>query len=231
MLSTLGSPFGSPCGRRQRGLSLVEMMVGLAVGLLVVAGATMVVTTQLGDNRRLLLETQLQQDLRAAADIITRDLRRAGSWTDTARLSLWTPTAAPQANPYSAATPASGVTSSEVSYGYYRNAGSPTLYGFKLQDAVLKSLLGGTPQELTDPRIMEVLTFDVTARDGPAQQTPCPKLCPGLPLPATACWPAVTVRDFVVAITARSVADPAVQRSLSTSVRVRNDVVTGACPA
>jgi prepilin-type N-terminal cleavage/methylation domain-containing protein len=226
------STFGrSPSYRHQRGLSLVEMMVGLAVGLLVVAGATMVVTTQLGDNRRLLLETQLQQDLRASADIITRDLRRTGAWTDDARFGLWSPSAAPQANPYTAATPASGVTASQVGYGYYRNASSPTVYGFKLEGGVLKSLLGDSWQELTDRRVMTVTTFDVTARDGPAQQTPCPKLCPGLPAPATACWPAVTVRDFIVDITAQSVVDPAVRRSLSTSVRVRNDVVSGACPA
>jgi prepilin-type N-terminal cleavage/methylation domain-containing protein len=215
----------------QRGLSLVEMMVGLAVGLLVVAGATMVVTTQLGDNRRLMLETQLQQDLRASADIITRDLRRAGAWTDTARISLWTPAGPPTANPYTVATPASGVTASEVSYGYYRNASSPTDYGFKLEGGVLKSLLGGTWQDLTDVRVMTVTTFNVTARDGPAQQTPCPKPCDPPAPTATSCWPTVTVRDFVINIAAQSVADPAVRRSLSTSVRVRNDVVTGACPA
>ena len=227
MLKTLRP---APARHRQRGLSLVEMMVGLAVGLLVVAGATMVVTTQLGDNRRLMLETQLQQDLRASADVITRDLRRAGAWTDTARTGLWSATAAPASNPYKAATPASGVTASQVTYGYYRAAGSPTAYGFRLSSGVLQTLLAGTWQDLTDVRVMTVTAFSVTARDGPAQQTPCPKLCPGLPAPATACWPAVTVRDFVIAITAQSVADPAVQRSLSTSVRVRNDVITGACP-
>ena len=51
-------------------------MVGVAVGLFVVAAASMLVATQLSDNRRLTLETQVQQDLRAAADIITRELRR-----------------------------------------------------------------------------------------------------------------------------------------------------------
>ena len=53
----------------QRGLTLVELMVGLAVGLFVLAGATLVVSSQLNDNRTLLLETQIQQDLRAKARI------------------------------------------------------------------------------------------------------------------------------------------------------------------
>jgi len=62
----------------QQGLSLVELMVGITIGLFVVAAASLVVSNQLFDNRRLLLETQLQQDLRATMDIITRQLRRAG---------------------------------------------------------------------------------------------------------------------------------------------------------
>ena len=73
--------------QRQTGLSLVELMVGVAVGLFVVAGATLVVSNQLGDNRRLMLETQIQQDLRAAADLIARDLRRSGYWASVQRVS------------------------------------------------------------------------------------------------------------------------------------------------
>ena len=74
--------------RRQRGLSIVELMVGVAIGLFVVAAASMLVVTQLSDNRRLTLETQVQQDLRATADIITRELRRAGHWGK-ARDGVW----------------------------------------------------------------------------------------------------------------------------------------------
>ena len=66
----------------QQGASLVELLVGVAVGLFIVAGATLIVSTQLSENKRLLAETQLQQDLRAAADIMTRELRRSGYWLD-----------------------------------------------------------------------------------------------------------------------------------------------------
>jgi type IV pilus assembly protein PilW len=41
--------------RGQRGLSIVELMVGVAIGLFVVAGAAMLLSTQLSDNRQLLL--------------------------------------------------------------------------------------------------------------------------------------------------------------------------------
>lgn len=72
----------TPLRRQQAGLSIVELMVGIAIGLIVVAAATVMVSTQLSENRRLLLETQLQQDLRATADIVTRELRRAGTLAD-----------------------------------------------------------------------------------------------------------------------------------------------------
>jgi type IV pilus assembly protein PilW len=212
---------------RQRGLSLVEMMVGIAVGLIVVAGAGALVANQLGDNRRLLLEAQVQQDLRAAMDIVTRDLRRAGGWTDTARLAVWAPGAPAQANPYTALAPASAA-ATQVDYNYYRNAGSPTAYGFRLQGGVLQTLLGGW-QDLTDARAVRITAFSVTPRSAPAAPVPCPRVCPG---GGSACWTSVNVnvRELVVDITGQAVSDPAVQRSLSTSVRLRNDEVEGACP-
>ena len=68
-----------PC-RLIRGLSIVELMIGVTISLFILAGATLVLTSQMGDNRRLLLEAQMQQDLRTAADMISRDIRRAGYW-------------------------------------------------------------------------------------------------------------------------------------------------------
>ncbi len=84
----------------QAGLSLVEMMVGIAVGLIVVAGASLMMTSQVTQNSRLLQETQIQQDLRAAADLMMRDLRRAGFSTNSAN-TVWAPgMAAPASNIY-----------------------------------------------------------------------------------------------------------------------------------
>src|SRR5512144_2858741 len=83
----------------QRGTTIVEMMVGLAVGLFVVlAGAGMLATFTNAD-RRMLLETRLLQDLRAASDVITRDIRRAGYWAN-ASTGVWVGPGAPPQNPY-----------------------------------------------------------------------------------------------------------------------------------
>ena len=64
--------------RQARGMGIVELLVGLALGLFVVSGGLMLLAGFTDENRRLLLETRLTQDLRAASDLVTRDLRRAG---------------------------------------------------------------------------------------------------------------------------------------------------------
>ena len=66
--------------RALRGLTLVELLVGLALALLVAAGGAALLTSQLREHRALVLESRLMQDLRTAADLIARDLRRAGHW-------------------------------------------------------------------------------------------------------------------------------------------------------
>lgn len=211
-----------PTGRAQRGLSLVELMVGIAVGLFVVAGASMVVSTQLGDNRRLLLETQLQQDLRASTDIITRELRRAGAWTS-AHQGVWhagSPAVMP--NAFDAVAP-EGAASSELSFRYRRGPGIEGPFGFKLDDnGTIRSLIGGTWQELTDRNVMTVTGFTVTPLPPASFQIPCPRACSADPAD-TACWPTLSVRDYLITITAVATGDAAVQRSLRTRVRLRND--------
>lgn len=243
-----------------RGLSLVELMVGIAVSLFIVAAAALLTSTQLTENRRLLLETQLQQDLRATADIVTRELRRSSFWNN-APAGVPAPSGgAVVPNAFEAVTlNTSG--SSEVIYRYWRSSGAE-VFGFRLNNAgVVQSCqtdgseaLGPCTtvpwQDLTDGRTMEVTNFQIDdVRAGLSANDdlvtlPCPTLCscpaPCLdPLQPTACWPKVGVREFTVQITARSRAFPEVQRTLTSSVRVRNDRVVfsteaaanSACPA
>jgi len=224
-----------------RGLSLVELMVGIAVGLFIVAAATVMATGQLGENRRLLLESQLQQDLRATSDIITRELRRSGAIINAQNLAA-TASAPAQANVVTALTPASGA-HSEVVFRYERNLVEQGPWGFKLDGGVIKtqlvnSLTGVSAgwQDLTDGTVMEVTLFRVTiVRSNPVELA-CPKICPA-PANDTSCWPQMVVRDFLVEIEARLRSAPEVRRSVRSIVRARNEAVefrTGgplACPA
>ena len=70
--------------RAARGLSLVELLVGTAIGLMVAAAAASVVSAGLRENRRVQLEARLMQDLRSTAELVARDLRRAGYWAASA---------------------------------------------------------------------------------------------------------------------------------------------------
>jgi type IV pilus assembly protein PilW len=216
--------------RAERGLSIVEMMVGIAVGLFVVAGASLLVSTLLGENRRLLLDTQLQQDLRASADIIAHEVRRAGAQSETLAVAgVWSassPASSPLANGF-AATVASSA--SEVDFSYLRDSGMQGPYGFRLQGGAIQTQLAFSGwQELTDPSVLTVTGFTVTETDSSAQKLPCTKPCPTGG--ATSCWPTVIVRQIAIAITASSVADPTITRSLRTAVRLRNDWVPFAAP-
>ena len=105
-------------GRTQRGLSLVELLVGIAITLVVVAGALKMFVGHLEGNRRLLLEARLHQDLRAASDLIARDLRRAGYWQQASQGTSWPA----QPNPYRAMSPSGTASAALTSYSYSRDA-------------------------------------------------------------------------------------------------------------
>ncbi len=231
----------SPRWQAQAGLSLVELMVGITVGLFVVAAAATLVANQLGDNRRLLLETQVQQDLRASMDIITRQFRRAGA-AQPAKVEAGiaaSPAAGGASNPFGSISLASGTTCNEASgefaqvqFSFYFDASQEGPYGFKLDNGVIKSFIrgaGGTSawQELTDPNTLVVTKFCITPRILSSTVLPCPKLCPITPADPTgqACWPQIQVRSYIVDIQARAKSDPAVRRALRNEVRVRNDLV------
>ncbi len=224
--------------RTSQGFSLVELMVGIAVGMFVVAAAALMTSSQLTDNRRLLLETQLQQDLRAAADIIARDLRRSGYWAS-ARSGVPSPAGGTvTANPYSAVfMPGPG--NEAVRYAYRRGAGAES-FGFRLDsDGVLRACQSDFNatgcsagwQDLTDGATVQITAFTIgTTRAGARAQSangdalpiPCPDPCAD---GTTACWPQVSVRELVISISGRSRTDTAVTRSLELSVRLRNDGV------
>ncbi len=238
-----------------RGLSLVEFMVGVAVSLFIVAAAALLVSSQLSDNRRLLLETQLHQDLRSTADIITRELRRTSYW---ANAKDGTPIPLPAAgssittNPMLALAVSGAASSSTVHYKYQRGSGTQA-FGFSLNSngAIVACQSDGSEvtgqcngwQELTDRATVRITEFSIsterpgvnTANDD-AQVLPCPFPCAD---GTASCWPRVGVREFTVLIAGESRSDARVKRTLRSSVRVRNENIQlsteappgQACPA
>lgn len=63
---------------RQRGMSLVEVMVGLTLSMMVSGTAITVMGNTLGSGSQVIQSLHLSQDLRRSLQIMTRDVRRAG---------------------------------------------------------------------------------------------------------------------------------------------------------
>lgn len=239
----------------QRGLGLVELMVGITVGLIVAAGASMVAVNQINEHRRLMLETQLQQDLRVAADLLQQDLRRAG-YRGQAELGVWAPptgvgtaseTAAQvaTANPYSEMVRTDDGSQRSITYTYARPIGGKLgasaprdgeRFGFKWDKSskVLYARVGivngrDNWQPITDPDLVKITDFPVEVT---VQATDvgdfCDKPCGAAPLPAC---PKHEVREVRFTIVGEAKHDPLVKRTLSGVERLRSDAIIGSCPA
>ncbi|MBI2383660.1 MAG: prepilin-type N-terminal cleavage/methylation domain-containing protein [Gammaproteobacteria bacterium] len=68
------------CRARETGLTLVELMIALVLGLVVVGAGIRMLSTTLATNTATVRTTRANQDLRGAMTMIARDLVRAGSW-------------------------------------------------------------------------------------------------------------------------------------------------------
>jgi prepilin peptidase dependent protein B len=238
----------------QRGLSIVEFMVGIAVGLFIVGGATKLFTDFIVSNKRLMLETRVNQDLRAAADIVARDVRRAGYWNNSIAGVWGTGSAAITPNPHATGAGAVASTASSVNYSYARSAAAnldatdPSEFaGFRvvvvnginvlqMQDGQVGGV--GSWQAVTDPGTVNVTTFSVTPAS-PALENNLSSYCACLTrltctlasIAATGTPPVLTIPSFTIVLTGQSVADPTLQRTVNETVRVRNSSLTGTCPA
>ena len=214
-------------------MSLVELMVGITIGLFIVAAASLLVSNQLVDNRRLLLETQLQQDMRATMDIMSRQLRRAGARreNDSVGLLVGGPGLPGRFDPEYTGVVISAA-GSEISFDYHLNASSDEYlttgriernWGFKLTDGRVRTSLArdGGWQDLTDRSTVNVTNLRFTEVTRASQVVPCPKLCPG---GGTACWPRADVRTYRIVLQAQAASDAQVVRRLESTVRLRNDL-------
>lgn len=221
--------------RPRSGLSIIELMVGVAVGLLVVAGALSLYVNNLVSSRALVGQARLAQDLRAAADLVVRDLRRAAYWGNaiSGTSAVGAGSTTPR-NPYAAAT---GSTADGLSYGFTRdNTENDALddgerFGFRVRSGVLQMQTSvDTWQDVTDRRavLIDDNGLSITAT---LTTLPLGHLCPRTCVAGTPNCPTTTVRRFDITLSGRSLSDDTAQRRITASVRLRNDALAGQCPA
>ncbi len=144
---------------KQRGVSLVELMVGLVAGLIVIGGVTSVYLTTIVSSANTLKQSKLNQEMTTLMSVMAADIRRAGVWQTGIDYQ------APQDNPYaqfnntalevfaansdatSAGPQGSGVC---IVYAYDAFAGSNSLEatdlrGFRLNGNVVEMRQQGDP--------------------------------------------------------------------------------------
>jgi prepilin peptidase dependent protein B len=66
--------------QRQRGITVIELLIGISVGLLVVSGAITMYISSIRSSNDTLRASKLNQEISALMNVITNDLRRAGYW-------------------------------------------------------------------------------------------------------------------------------------------------------
>jgi type IV pilus assembly protein PilW len=222
-------------------MTLLELLVGLALGLFVAAGAATLLSQFLGENRQLLLRLRLEQQAQAVADVVLRDLRRAGAWAQAGEGIARDGRATP-ANPYAAlqgAAPDTAVESLRLTYadGPIPEGSAPgeepsAQAGFRLREGIVDARLGGRWQPLTDPGLMRVTAFELTLRQRALDlERHCARPRPLGHCPAgAACPPRLLQRRVELRLEAQAAQEPALRHALRGEAALRNDVVEGVCP-
>ena len=233
--------------RPPHGWSLVELMLAIGLGLLLLTMVLHLVSGHVEEQRRLLLESRLTQDLRTAVELIARDIRRSGYWGDVSG-GVWDgtrPDAVLAANPYRGAVLNGPPAAPWLGYSYSRDLtedhvnSNQEKFGLRLNpdSQVIEWRLSGSAvapderdhwQALTDPALLRVTRLSVRLE---AQRQSLLGFCPQARCTGQPDCPPERIQRWVrIELDAQDRRDSQVQRTLAAQMRLRNDEVSGACP-
>jgi type II secretory pathway component PulJ len=225
-----------------RGWSTLEVLVGLALGFLILTPLAQLASSQWAGQRQLAADLKLQQSLRTVSDAVARDLRRAGSWgaAESARPGLNNPYAILELTDGSGGSGLADMV--RYAYAHPKRAEDSQLsddeqMGWRLRNGVIESQLGlGTWQALSDPQRVRITRFKLSLQTQ-RMPLPCALACatpaaPDSPCPAVQMMRTVWIElagQLNAANVSSAINDPGVQRSLKTAVQLRNDSWSGSC--
>ena len=200
--------------RAQRGETLVGLLVGLGVGLLVLAAGSQMLAQLLQGHRLALQDSHMHHDLRSALDTITRELRQAQAHGQAWRGR----TTAHCVDTFCAGQADLLVQGQRISFGHDLNQNGQLdnneCSGFRLKDQELQIRTACTPEVWTD--LTDAGSLKMT---GLTWQVHCEKrgrwVARWVTLQLSAHWPR----------------DPTRALSLSQTVSLRNDVPASPWPA
>lgn len=213
--------------KRQRGFTLAELTVAMAVGLVVLAGATSALVASNNNNLDNLRLIRLNQELRSLAGLMAADIRRAG-YNGGAIALVGAGATTP--SPFEAVTIGTASTAGDcILYSYDDSTNSASssdgtlngneYYGFRLNGNTVQRLsassastcTSGTWQALSDPNDTVVTALSFTLTDN--------EIC------NATLYSGMHVQTVTISITARpaNIADMAIARTVTESVRTRNE--------
>ena len=210
----------------QRGVSIVEMMIGIAVGMFVVMVITQFFVGQIVGNSDLLKTTRLNQELRTIMDLTVRDIRRDGYWANAISGVWYDGSPGVTTNPLqsivigSTVNPATTTSASSVKYSYDVN-GNGTVEdseNFTIQlnnNAVelVQGILNPTTTTLSDTGTTTITALNFSF--APAAVT--------VGCIVAGSNPVLTVRELTISLTGQLTSDPTVTRTMQETIRIRAD--------
>ena len=223
--------------QRASGVLLIDHLVGLALALIVSAGASALLVHQVNVHRQLQREAALSQALHQAHNAALRELRRAGHWAQAER-GLAQGTRSGELNPYDRVT-WSQLTADRVAITYAQSdrptgaldhGTQPADHsGLRLRKGAIDMMLGeGNWQQLTDPAVVTVSAFNLALAQQPGSlHTPCATACVA---PAADCVaPGIAAQGVGLRLEAHATRDTRLQARLQGVAQLRNDSVRAGC--
>jgi prepilin peptidase dependent protein B len=223
---------------RERGLSLIELMVSLTIGMFLLVGLLAYLSRSLAMTSSTYQNSRISQELNAVMELMTRDIRRAG-FSSTAQDATTAALAAANAFTQSAVAGANDgginiATAGCILYSYDMPGtangvrDSSELLGFKVASGVLYTASGGSGsgcsasgwQPITDPNVTEITALTFQYLDASDNVSTTQKPFAG----ASGSGWSLCTRNIRITLSGRLVSNPAIAiRSFSQDVRVRND--------
>lgn len=222
--------------KQMGGFTLMEFLIGSLVSTAVLYAISLATANNLRSAGVEADRHKLNATLRQVLDIMTRDMERAGYWTNAATLLN-----SSNSNPYSPITN----TASCVLFSYNRDTPAPTLppaddelYGFTFTGSAVYARTAGTPWDcnntatwsaLTDSNVVEVTGLTITRmwpEDTAATTASATEDGLSYTVHRTVSGNSVLcVREYQISLSGRLKKKPTVAQTYQATVKVRNDEV------
>jgi prepilin peptidase dependent protein B len=219
---------------KNKGFSLIELMIAIVVGLFALTAIMTLLTNNLSYGKTSIDMLRLNQEMRLAMEIMSDDIRRAGYWNNSQSMVGNATVTNPYAHPNfpltisTAPSSPTGKVRNCITYAYDKDNSSNTpssdeLFGFALSNNQIltgfptatnncDSITGWSP--ITNPDVIKVNDLIFTSIN-PTDSAHQLNSAGGL----------VCIREIKIQISAELTKNPSIKNSMEKTIRVRNDEI------